>query len=138
VLKRIAAGFRGFAFAADNACHINGPSRIRLPTLNHIRFIRFNFCGGSRQAFVDSHLLRIMQLVTIVFGAVLACPHRRPLQNQAANLESHPIHPIQLLSGRTLSRHSPDNWECAKRVSWISCRDISHSFYADISESPAC
>ena len=47
-------------------------------------------------------IARITQLVTIVFGAVLACPHRRPLLNQAANLESHPIHPIQLLSGRTL------------------------------------
>jgi hypothetical protein len=50
-------------------------------------------------------IARITQLVTIVFGAVLACPHRRPLLNQAANLESHPIHPIQLLSGRTLRQH---------------------------------
>jgi hypothetical protein len=33
--------------------------------------------------------------------------HRRPLLNQAANLESHPIHPIQLLSGRTLSNAGP-------------------------------
>jgi hypothetical protein len=33
----------------------------------------------------------------------LACPHRRPLLIQAANLESHPIQPIQLLSGRTLT-----------------------------------
>jgi hypothetical protein len=27
--------------------------------------------------------------------------------------------------------HSPDSRECAKRVSWISCRDIRHSSYAD-------
>ena len=54
--------------------------------------------------FLVRQIARITQLVTIVFGAVLACPHRRPLLNQAANLESHPIHPIQLLSGRTLSR----------------------------------
>jgi hypothetical protein len=29
--------------------------------------------------------------------------------------------------------HSEDNRECAKRVSLICCRDISHSSYADIS-----
>jgi hypothetical protein len=32
-----------------------------------------------------------------------------------------------------LVRHSPDNRECAKRVSWISCRHIGHSSYTDIS-----
>jgi hypothetical protein len=30
-------------------------------------------------------------------------PNNRPLLNQAVNLESRPIHPIQLLSGRTLN-----------------------------------
>ncbi|MGC2223357.1 MAG: hypothetical protein WA624_13855, partial [Methylocella sp.] len=28
--------------------------------------------------------------------------------------------------------HSPDNRECAKRVSLISCRDIGHSSYTGI------
>jgi hypothetical protein len=32
-----------------------------------------------------------------------------------------------------LYQHSPENRECAKRVSWICCRDISHSSYTDIS-----
>jgi hypothetical protein len=34
---------------------------------------------------------------------------------------------------RLVGWHSPDNRECSKRVSWISCRDIRHSFYTDIS-----
>ncbi|MGC2222137.1 MAG: hypothetical protein WA624_07120, partial [Methylocella sp.] len=31
-----------------------------------------------------------------------------------------------------LNWHSPDNRECAKRVSLISCRDIGHSSYTGI------
>jgi len=45
----------------------------------------------------------ITQLGAVVFGSVLARPHRRPLPIRATSLESHPIHAIQLLSGRTLS-----------------------------------
>jgi hypothetical protein len=44
----------------------------------------------------------ITQLRAGVLRAVLARPHRQPLQNQAAGLESHPTHAMQLLSGRTL------------------------------------
>jgi hypothetical protein len=29
-------------------------------------------------------------------------------------------------------QHFPDAPECANRVAWIFCRDISHSFYTDI------
>lgn len=37
--------------------------------------------------FLVRQIARIMQLVPIEFGVVLACPHRRRLQNQAVNLE---------------------------------------------------
>jgi hypothetical protein len=77
-------------------------ARIDIPSrLSPAMFGRTNQRRDVRPLLVRQ-IARITQLVTIVFGAVLACPHRRPLLNQAANLESHPIHPIQLLSGRTL------------------------------------
>src|SRR3984893_6310535 len=69
-------------------------------------------------------IARITQLVTIVFGAVLACPHRRPLLNQAANLESHPIHPIQLLSGRTLT---PTSLTFVPKIRACQAMDLPYS-----------
>jgi hypothetical protein len=56
--------------------------------------------NARRALFLVRQIARIMQFITIVLGTVLAYPHRRPVQNQATNLESPPI---QLRSGRTLS-----------------------------------
>src|SRR5271166_4952908 len=50
---------------------------------------------------------QILRHVTpLATRAVLGGPHRRPLQNQATDLESYLIHPIQLLFGRTLRRQT--------------------------------
>jgi hypothetical protein len=53
--------------------------------------------------FGVGEIARITQPVAIVFRPVIVRPHPWPLQNQATPLESHMIHPIQLLSGRTLT-----------------------------------
>jgi hypothetical protein len=53
--------------------------------------------------FGVGEIARITQPVAIVFRPVIVRPHPWPLQNQATPLESHMIHPIQLLSGRTLN-----------------------------------
>src|ERR1700730_1451522 len=53
-----------------------------------------------------------------------------------SRLRSH--HDLTLRSARSAPRSvdfqlaSPDNRECAKSVSWISCRDIRHSSYASV------
>jgi hypothetical protein len=52
--------------------------------------------------FGVSKIAGITQLRAIVFRAVLARPYWQPLPSQAAFLESHLIHTIQLLFGRTL------------------------------------
>src|SRR5262249_51475055 len=46
----------------------------------------------------------IAQVVAVIAGTIFGRPHRQRLpQNQAATLESQPIHPIQYLPGQTLT-----------------------------------
>ncbi len=52
------------------------------------------------------------------------------LQSDTGPSQTFPPRPDEL--ERTISWHSPDNRECAKRVSLISCRDIGHSSYTGI------
>src|SRR5262249_1639990 len=65
---------------------------------------------GRREAWLDQRPLRIgqvawiAQVVAVIAGTIFGRPHRQRLpQNQAATLESQPIHPIQYLPGQTLS-----------------------------------
>src|SRR5262245_5663956 len=64
---------------------------------------------GRREAWLDQRPLRIgqvawiAQVVAVIAGTIFGRPHRQRLpQNQAATLESQPIHPIQYLPGQTL------------------------------------
>src|SRR5262249_11800673 len=65
---------------------------------------------GRREAWLDQRPLRIgpvawiAQVGAVIAGTILVRPHRQGLpQNQAATLESQPIHPIQYLPGQTLN-----------------------------------
>src|SRR5262249_31626063 len=65
---------------------------------------------GRREAWLDQRPLRIGQVAWIaqvvagIAGTIFGRPHRQRLpQNQAATLESQPIHPIQYLPGQTLT-----------------------------------
>src|SRR5262249_18741378 len=64
---------------------------------------------GRREAWLDQRPLRIgqgawiAQIVAVIAGTIFGRPNRQRLpQNQAATLESQPIHPIQYLPGQTL------------------------------------
>src|SRR6516162_9684054 len=64
---------------------------------------------GRREAWLDQRPLRIgqvawiAQVVAVIADTIFGRPHRQRLpQNQAATLESQPIHPIQYLPGQTL------------------------------------
>src|SRR5262245_1493387 len=68
---------------------------------------------GRREAWLDQRPLRIgpvawiAQVGASIAGTIFGRPHRQRLpQNQAATLESQPIHPIQYLPGQTLSNYA--------------------------------
>ncbi|MGC2221737.1 MAG: hypothetical protein WA624_04880, partial [Methylocella sp.] len=60
------------------------------------------------------------------YGRGVVCRLAGPLATRIGVCESG------ICSKTRFNWHSPDNRECAKRVSLISCRDIGHSSYTGI------
>ncbi|MGC2221965.1 MAG: hypothetical protein WA624_06155, partial [Methylocella sp.] len=69
-------------------------------------------------------------VMSIAMGA-LSCSLMMPSTQAATSPSVAPTGKLRETSP-PLNWHSPDNRECAKRVSLISCRDIGHSSYTGI------